>query len=197
MVAPPTPAMSSEAPARAALRTDLRALRKAHCAESKPEIRVHDGLIERLRTARCVGGYCATRFEADPLPILRWCASQGIATALPCLDTRDALMVFRHWAPGEPLETSAFAFNQPLRDAQSAMPDLLLIPLLGFDSEGNRLGQGAGHYDRYLEAHPTCLRIGLGWSWQQVDAIPAESWDVPLQAMVTERQFVNFFHAKD
>jgi 5-formyltetrahydrofolate cyclo-ligase len=69
-------------------------------------------------------------------------------------------------------------------------PALILCPLLGFDRAGGRLGQGGGHYDRYFATHPHILRIGVGWSVQEVDAIPAESTDARLDAVLTEQEFI-------
>jgi 5-formyltetrahydrofolate cyclo-ligase len=197
MVAPPTCSMSGHAALRAELRTQLRDQRKLRCADGKPAIPLHPALTARLLKARCVGGYCPTALEADALPILDWCHAHGVPTALPFIGARDAQMEFRRWSPGDPLERSAFAFRQPQAGSACIEPDLLLIPLLGFDASGNRLGQGAGHYDRYLDGHPGCTRVGLGFSWQQLGAIPVEPWDVPLESVATEQEFVNFCDAKD
>jgi len=72
--------------------------------------------------------------------------------------------------------------------------DIILMPLVGFDSEGNRLGMGGGYYDRSLSEslHPgntwqRPVRVGVAYSWQQVERIPNEKWDIPLDAVVTER----------
>ena len=64
-------------------------------------------------------------------------------------------------------------------------PDVLFVPLVGFTPEGARLGQGGGHYDRWLEAHPTTLAIGLGWDVQAVDELPVEAHDRSLDAVIT------------
>lgn len=193
----PASVQSPNAETRAALRTQVRAARRARYEAGTPPIPLHPELAERLLQARCVGGYCPMRFEADPMPILEWCHAQGLNTALPYIAERGARMEFRGWSPGEALERTSFSFMQPFASAAVAVPDLLLMPLVGFDASGNRLGQGAGHYDRYLEAHPTIRPIGFGFSVQQLDAIPAEPWDVPLESMVTEQGFVNFLSAKD
>ena len=63
---------------------------------------------------------------------------------------------------------------QPEADAEELIPELLIVPLLGFTSACDRLGQGAGHYDRWLAAHPDCLAIGMAWDCQCVDAVPME-----------------------
>ncbi len=190
------PGQTATGQTRDALRTQLRALRRSLYAEGTPAIPLHPELAARLLKAKCIGGYYPMRFEADPMPILAWCYKQGLETALPHIAERGAGMEFRRWSPGDALETGSFSFKQPSATMDVMVPDVLLMPLVGFDSAGNRLGQGAGHYDRYMEAHPAITPIGFGFSIQQLDAIPAESWDVPLESMVTEQGFVNFSDVK-
>jgi 5-formyltetrahydrofolate cyclo-ligase len=190
------PGQTANGQTRAAMRTQLRAIRRTRFAGGTPVIPLHPELASRLLKAKCVGGYCPMRFEADPMPILEWCHAQGLETALPYIAERGARMEFREWSPGDALETTSFSFKQPVPTMDVTVPDLLLMPLVGFDSAGNRLGQGAGHYDRYLEAHPAIKPIGFGFAIQHLDAIPAEPWDVPLESMVTEHGFVNFSDVK-
>ena len=80
-----------------------------------------------------------------------------------------------------------FGIMQPPPDNEMVSPDVILMPLLAFDAAGNRLGQGGGHYDRALAALPGAIRIGVAWSVQQIDAVPADSWDIPMHAVVTEK----------
>ncbi len=190
------PGPTPNAEIRAALRTQVRAARRARYETGTPAIPLHPALAERLLKARCIGGYCPMRFEADPMPILAWCHEKGLETALPFIAERGARMEFRRWSPGDTLETTSFSFRQPAASADVSVPDVLLMPLVAFDSAGNRLGQGAGHYDRFLEAHPAITPIGFGFAIQHLDAIPAEPWDVPLESMVTEQGFVNFSDVK-
>ena len=67
-----------------------------------------------------------------------------------------------------------------------AEPDIVLTPLLAFDAAMNRLGQGAGHYDRVFERLPDAWRIGIAWSVQQVEHIVTDPWDMPLHGVITE-----------
>ena len=70
------------------------------------------------------------------------------------------------------------------------IPDIILTPMLAFDGRLNRLGQGAGYYDRVFARYPDAWRVGIAWSMQQVSALTAESWDVPLHAVATERGWI-------
>jgi 5-formyltetrahydrofolate cyclo-ligase len=74
---------------------------------------------------------------------------------------------------------------QPLATAEAIVPDLLFVPLIGFTDSGARLGQGGGHYDRWLAEHPDTTAIGLAWDMQKVAEVPQESHDMPLTAVVT------------
>jgi 5-formyltetrahydrofolate cyclo-ligase len=99
-------------------------------------------------------------------------------------------MRFRVHRPGEALAAGPFAAGQPSESAPAVAPDLVLVPLVGFDRAGNRLGQGGGHYDRALAALPTARAVGLAWSIQEVPALPVETWDQPLDAIWTERELI-------
>lgn len=80
--------------------------------------------------------------------------------------------------------------RQPDADASEVSPDLILTPLLAFDAALNRLGYGAGHYDRAFAANMAARRVGVAWDAQQVDSLPVDSWDVPLHAVATETSWM-------
>lgn len=137
----------------------------------------------------CIGGYAAWRDEPDILPLL---SRLGVtcALALPFHQKRDRPMEFRAWQEGDALEKGPWGPGQPFGDAAHAKPDLLLCPMLGFDRHGGRLGYGGGHYDRYFAENPATLRIGIAWAVQEVDAVPRDSWDILLDAILTEQEFI-------
>jgi 5-formyltetrahydrofolate cyclo-ligase len=88
--------------------------------------------------------------EFDPRPLMLRLAENGATAALPVAASRDAALEFREWDPRDDLEPDAFGIPAPPLWAAAVVPDLVLAPVLGFDRRGNRLGQGAGHYDRTL-----------------------------------------------
>ena len=98
-------------------------------------------------------------------------------------------MIFRRWVLGDVLVATAWGGQQPIEAAASVIPKLILVPMLGFDAAFNRIGQGGGHYDRYLAAHPAACRIGIAWEAQRVDRIDPQPWDVPMDAVLTETGF--------
>jgi len=94
------------------------------------------------------------------------------------------------------MEQADFGFLQPLPSAEICNPDLILTPLVGFDRSLNRLGQGAGYYDRAFAALPDSLRIGIAWSIQECDGLVPDSWDMPLDAVLTEKEWITAPHSR-
>jgi 5-formyltetrahydrofolate cyclo-ligase len=146
-------------------------------------------LLELIQSASAIGLYLPMGGEPDPRPLV---ADFTGVTSLPALSD-SALMTFRRWSPGDPLLPSSWGGQQPPDTVDGVVPDLIIVPLLGFDEALNRIGQGGGHYDRYLAAHPRACRIGIAWSGQRVDQIATQPWDIPMDAILTETDF----HVKD
>lgn len=133
-----------------------------------------------------LAGYVAWGGEPDILPML----ADHAPLALPHHAGRVDTMDFRRWAPGDALSKGPWSIQQPADTAEAVVPGLIFCPLVGFDRRGGRLGQGGGHYDRYFARHPDIRRIGIGWSVQEVDAVPAEPTDMALDAILTEQEFI-------
>ena len=142
-----------------------------------------------------VAGYWPFRTEIDPRPLMRRLAAEGARLALPCTPPRgsDAPLNFRLWEEAHALSPGHFAVHEPPAQAALVEPDLVLCPLLAFDGFGARLGYGQGHYDRTLaalRALKPVTAIGLAFAAQQVDRLPAESHDVPLDGIVTQSAYI-------
>lgn len=146
-------------------------------------------LVDLVADHAVVGAYAAWGDEPDILPMFADLAAAG-ALALPHHAARIDTMDFRRWRTGEALVKGPWSTPQPADDAPTAVPDIVFCPLVGFDRHGGRIGQGGGHYDRYFAAHPGILRIGVGWSVQEIDAAPRESTDMVLNAILTEQEFI-------
>jgi len=138
-----------------------------------------------------VAGYRAVRSELDPLPALQALHARGIRLCLPVVAHRDLPLVFRLWAPLEPLRPDAFGVEIPAR-ASPAVPTLVILPLLAWDRRGTRLGYGGGFYDRSLHALRRTqgfrMAVGLAFASQEVEEVPRADTDEPLDALVTERE---------
>ena len=143
-----------------------------------------------------VSAYWPIGSEIDPLPLIRRLKHEGDADiCLPRVEA-DGTMTFRAWAPGNPLDERPFGLREPPAEAEIVSPTLVLTPLLGFDRSGNRLGYGKGHYDRALETLRAKGRVfvcGLALFGQEVDAVPAEPHDIPLDWVMTERGSIPIF----
>ena len=173
--------------AKRALRAQLRKRRRDFIAAGPSRtIALPDFVKARITRTTVVASYLPQAAEADPLPMTSALLALGARIALPHVVTMGVPMRFLRWAPGDPLATNRLGIDQPLDSASEVTPDIILTPLVGFDSDCNRLGQGGGFYDRAFDEHPRALRIGVAWSVQQVESIPTDQWDKRLHAVITE-----------
>ncbi len=172
---------------KAALRIALRA---ARAAAAPVEIRVPDAFLARLLPGLTVASYVPMAGEADPSPFARAAVEAGCVIALPHVVRRDQPMRFLAWETEAALIAGPFGLHQPPADAAALAPDIILTPLVGFDRHGNRIGQGAGYYDRAFLAHPDAWRIGIALAIQEVDALTPDAWDVPLHAIATDKDWI-------
>lgn len=183
--------IASPAAAKALLRTSLRAARReaAGRAPDAAAIAAAGFPADRLGDFAVVAGYRAHGGEIDPWPLMRRFADAGARLALPAAVALDAPLVFRAYAPGAELGPDVVGMAAPLNSASELTPDLVIVPLLGFDARGGRVGQGGGHYDRTLAALRAGGRVfalGLAFQAQQIARIPAEPHDQRLDAILTE-----------
>ena len=167
--------------ARDGLDPEWRAQASHSLTNHAPELGIEPGQI--------VSGFWPIRSEIDPRPLMDALFLQGAVLCLPAVIDRTTI-VFRRYAPGDPLTDGGFGTMAPAGDAPECDPHIMLVPLSAFDGRGNRIGYGAGHYDRAIaRLTGSGMRprlIGLGFECQRVDAVPAEPHDVPLDAMITE-----------
>jgi 5-formyltetrahydrofolate cyclo-ligase len=134
-----------------------------------------------------IGGYMAHGGEPDVLSFLLRAYHLGHAVALP--RTGGEALAFLRWHPDAMMEAGLAGIAQPV-GGERIVPAIVLTPLLAFDRAGHRLGQGGGYYDRWFDAYPHAMRIGIAWSVQEVEALAPEPWDAPLHAIVTEKEWI-------
>jgi 5-formyltetrahydrofolate cyclo-ligase len=155
---------------------------------------------EGLRLARLwrppiVSAFHPLRGEPDTLELLTAVAEDGFLTALPVIVGRGSSLIFRRWRPGEPTREAAMSIREPLEEAPVVDPDLLFVPLACFDRRGNRIGYGAGFYDRTLarlRALKPIHAAGVAYGVGEIAAVPYETHDQPLDAIVTEQETILF-----
>ena len=147
-------------------------------------------LAQFLLPGKIVAGYIAIGSEVNPAALLAQAHKMGCDIALPHVTSKTAPMRFLRWTPGDALVPGPFGLQQPVDDAPLCTPDIVLAPLVAFDDRLMRLGQGAGHYDRALSLLDHAVAIGLAWSVQHAPALASDSWDMPLDAILTEKSWM-------
>ena len=178
---------------KAAVRKSAGVARKAAHARGAGDACEHLVKAITALAPNVIAGYWPIHSEIDPRP-----AIERLSTAheivLPVVPGPDLALEFRLWTPGARMIAGAFGAAIPAEN-KGAVPDVLIVPLLAFDSSGYRLGYGGGFYDRTLaelrSMRPT-FAVGFGYSAQEMDEIPTEPTDQPLDVIVTEQEIRRF-----
>jgi 5-formyltetrahydrofolate cyclo-ligase len=140
-----------------------------------------------------VAGYWPIVTELDDRPLLARLDERGVICALPVVVSAGAPLQFRRWRPLDELEPGVLGTSHPLVTTPEVVPDVVLAPLLAFDGEGYRLGQGGGYYDRTLAAmrsRGAVTAVGVGFAVQRVDAVPRSANDERLDWILTEEMLM-------
>ena len=179
---------------KARLRRALRRARREHVANLPPEVRAlvfrtpPSPIRDLIAPEAVIGLYHATSAEARASSYARFFHEKGYRIGLPWIAAEEGEMDFgQHSDPYgySDLEPGPRGILQPGAGAAKLVPEVLFVPVLGFTSTGARLGQGGGHYDRWLASHPARLAIGLAWDVQRLDSLPQEDHDMTLGAIIT------------
>ncbi len=140
-----------------------------------------------------ISAYSGYGTEIDPLPLIKEASAQGHKFCLPCVLEKGQPLQFRAYDLGDLVRLGEFGILEPLGSAPVVRPDILLVPMLGFDRSGNRLGRGGGFYDRTLNAardQREIRAIGLAYSAQEVPEVPCGKYEAKLDAIVTEKEYI-------
>jgi 5-formyltetrahydrofolate cyclo-ligase len=182
---------------RAALRSQIRARRKAFVAGLPESVRnlsfrvLPSPVMALIPPGSRIAIYRSMGSEAPTENLIEFLTDRGFPLCLPRLGADTSVeMEFAAWHPDDILVPGQLKIPQPMASAPTVVPDVVLTPMVGFDSALNRIGNGAGYYDRYFARHDIKLRIGIAWSAQMVDALPIQPWDVPLHMVVTEQSII-------
>ncbi|SFU50833.1 5-formyltetrahydrofolate cyclo-ligase [Halomonas korlensis] len=189
------------------LRRELRRRRHALTREQRRQATErlcrHLRQLPEVRRARRVALYLPNDGEIDPTPLIGWFRRRHARVYLPVLRplSHNALW-FVHYHADTPMVTNRFGIAEPetrhgahrARRLPAWALDLILLPLVGFDDHGQRIGMGGGFYDRTLaftrRPGPRPRLIGLAHDGQRVERLPVAPWDVPLDAIVSDRRVV-------
>jgi 5-formyltetrahydrofolate cyclo-ligase len=157
--------------------------------ERRPWGKVIEARLRSLLACRpgaIVGVYWPFQGEFDPRPLIGWLIADGGTVALPAVVDKKGPLEYRSWKPGEPLVNGVWDIPVPA-NRDIVIPTAVLAPLVGFDRECYRLGYGGGYFDRTLAAlSPRPLAIGVGFELSQIATIFPQSFDVPMDIVVTE-----------
>jgi 5-formyltetrahydrofolate cyclo-ligase len=140
---------------------------------------------------KSIGGYYPSNYEIDDLDILDLLEKKNFKVSLPIIK-KDNQMNFYSWSRNDPLKINKFGIPEPV-SSKIFYPDILLVPLVAYDSSLNRLGYGGGYYDRYIEKIEKIkkvIKIGLAFSFQKISSIPITQYDKKLDFIVTEKEIL-------
>lgn len=180
---------------KAALREEMLARRAAQAARlgERAAAAIAErvlGVLQAPQEGAAVSAYWPLPGELDIRPTMAGLAEAGHALALPRVQGRGRPLIFHLWTHQDLLIDGPFRLMQPPDTLPLVLPDILLVPLVAFDRRGHRLGHGAGFYDRTLEQlrsqKPRTLALGVAFAAQEVDDVPVEVLDQPLDGVITE-----------
>ena len=138
-----------------------------------------------------VGGYYPCNHEIDDMDILNFLRNKKANISLPII-RKNNQMDFFEWKSTDPLKINKYGIAEPI-SVKKIYPDIIFIPLVAYDGDLNRLGYGGGFYDRYLEKiakTKKILKIGLGFSYQELKKIPINKHDKKLDLIITEKKII-------
>jgi len=142
-----------------------------------------------------VSGFMPLKTEISPLPLMRRLAGLGARLALPVVDGRGKPLIMRAYAFGDELASGQWGIREPKADAAEIAPDILLVPLLAFDRQGQRIGYGAGYYDmtiaKFRSLKPV-IACGIAFAAQEIAEVPVSERDARLDLVLTEIEVLDF-----
>jgi 5-formyltetrahydrofolate cyclo-ligase len=138
--------------------------------------------------SKIIGGYFPYNYEIDAIKILDKFEKQEYKISLPKIK-KNSQMDFYNWSTKDPLTINKYGIPEPTSD-KIVYPEVLLVPLVAFDNNFNRIGYGGGYYDRYIKKmkkNKKIITIGLAYSFQKVEKISINKFDIKLDYIVTEK----------
>lgn len=160
------------------------------------DAKINDALeaYARRKTPRVVAAYLAFDGEPNLAPSLSVLAELGTKLAVPVIhgEPDQRFISMRQFIPDEGLQTNYYGIAEPVAAREFPLTDidLVLVPLVAWDRRGNRLGMGAGYYDRLFQPvsrKKRPVRVGVGYDLQQSECVPVDPWDIRLHAVLTEK----------
>ncbi len=144
----------------------------------------------KYKNIKIIGGYVPINYEYDCLNLLKFLESKNYIISLPVIKN-NSRMDFYKYSFKDPLKLNKLGIPEPFKSSRKIVPDLILVPLVAYDSSLNRLGYGGGFYDRYFEKNlklNQIHKIGLAFSFQKIKKLPVNKFDKKLDRVITEKK---------
>ena len=146
-------------------------------------------LKKTKNSSKIVGGYYPYNNEVNSIKILKKFENKNYTISLPKIK-KNSQMNFFSWSTKDPLSINSYGIPEPTSD-KIVYPTILLVPLVAFDKKLNRVGYGGGFYDRYIKKmskNKKITTIGLAYSFQEIEKVPINKFDMKLDYVVTEKK---------
>lgn len=180
---------------KAEMRESLKSLREKLTLEERREksyhITIH--LQNFLKPYTTILAYVSKEPEVESMVIINCLLEEGKTVVVPIIEKETKSLRLSYLKKMSQLEPGTFKVPEPLsceEPAPAKSIEIALLPLVGFDGFGNRLGYGAGYYDRFFAKYPDIPRIGLAYACQEVPKIPADEFDQKMNWIVTENGII-------
>ena len=174
------------------LRKKLLEKRKKKYIEisTKQTFIISELIKNKYKNIKVIGGYIPINYEYDCLNLLRILKKKNYTICLPIIK-KNSQMNFYKYSFKDPLRINRLGIPEPVKSFNKIVPDLIFVPLVGFDNNLNRLGYGGGFYDRYFEKNSNLkkiVKIGLAFSFQKIKKLPINKFDIKLDRVITEKK---------
>ena len=139
-----------------------------------------------------ISAYYPSNFEVNILDFLSQANKKNFKVGLPVIK-KDYKIDFKYWIPNEPSYVNKYGILEPKKQNITFKPDIILVPMVAFDRNLNRIGYGKGYYDRALKqlsSNKKILAIGMAFSFQETSIIPANQYDYNLDCILTDRNLI-------
>ena len=175
------------------LRKNLLNSRKKKYFEisAKHIFNIFELIKKEYKNSKVIGGYIPINYEYDCLNLLKFLESKNYIICLPVIKKKFQ-MDFYKYSFEAPLIVNKLGIPEPYKFSKKIVPDLIFVPLVGYDSYLNRLGYGGGFYDRYFEKNSNTkkiFKIGLAFSFQKIKKLPVNKFDKKLDRIITEKKY--------
>ena len=150
-------------------------------------------LLGLIRDGETVMAYTSKEKEVNTVPLITALLKRGNPVVVPIIVKEDVSLRLSYLRDLSVLVPSTFGVPEPIGSEIPVAPgdvDTIILPMLGFDRTGGRIGYGAGYYDRFLEKNPNLRKIGIAFTCQEIEKLPVDEKDSPMDSIITENGVV-------